>query len=266
MSSRRSIVCIVPDLFFAVKIENLARQHGVAVVSPRDLPTFKSMLAEASLALIDSGTTDLPWVEWVMAAKSDPATRPTPVIAFGSHVDRALRERALAAGVDRYLARSNFVQGLPEIIARAARDITGDPCGEPLPAGALRGIEEFNTGKYFEQHETLELVWRAETRRVRDLYRGILQIGVALLQIERGNASGALKMFERAFRWLEPFRPTCQGVDVERLVQEARTVCDEIARLGPGRVGEFDSSTFPHVHLLAEQVQPERHEDTRIGD
>ncbi len=252
MSPRRSIVCIVPDLFFAVKIENLARQHGLAVVSPRDLAAFKSMLAEASLALIDSGTTDLPWTEWVMAAKSDPATRPTPIIAFGSHVDRARRDRALAAGVDRYLARSNFVDGLPEIIARAARDITDDPCGEPLPEGALRGIEEFNTGQYFEQHETLERVWRAETRPVRDLYRGILQIGVALLQIERGNAPGALKVFERAFRWLEPFRPTCQGVDVERLLREARAIYNEVTRLGPDRIGRLDLSTFPHVHVLSE--------------
>lgn len=250
MNSRRSIVYIVPDLFFGVKIENLARKHGLAVAAPRDLPSFKSMLAEASLALIDSTTADLPWAQWVAAAKADPATRPTPILAFGSHTDRALRQRALQAGVDRYLSRSNFVDGLPEIIARAARNVTGDPCGEPLPDGALRGIEEFNGGKYFEQHETLELVWRAETRPVRDLYRGILQIGVAFLQIERDNTPGAIKMFERAFRWLEPFSPACQGVDVERLLREARTVYDQVKQLGPARIKELDRSIFPRIHLL----------------
>jgi len=254
MNPQRSIVCIVPDLFFGVKIENLARSHGLAVVAPRDLPAFKAMLAEASLALIDSATTDLPWIDWVAAAKSDPITRPTPILAFGSHIDVALRERALRAGVDRYLSRSNFVDGLPEIIARAARDVTDDPCGEALPSGAQRGIEEFNRGQYFEQHETLELVWRAETRPVRDLYRGILQIGVAFLQIERGNAPGAVKMFERAFRWLEPFHPTCQGVDVERLMREARTVYERVRRLGSMRMGEIDHTQFPRVHRLDERV------------
>ncbi len=254
MNSQRSIVCIVPDVFFAVKIENLARRHGVAVVAPHDLPSFKSMLAEASLALIDCGANDLPWADWVAAAKADPATQPTPILAFGSHTDRALRERALQAGVDRHLSRSNFVDGLPEIIARAARDVTSEPCGEPLPEGALRGIAEFNEGKYFEQHETLELVWRAETRRVRDLYRGVLQIGVAFLQIERGNAPGAIKMFERAFRWLEPFRPACQGVDVDRLLREARVVYDEVKRLGPAHIHEFDRSTYPRVHLSDKPV------------
>jgi hypothetical protein len=254
MSSQRSIVCIVPDLFFAVKIENLAQRHGLAVAAPRDLPAFMSMLAEASLALIDSGANDVPWADWVTAAKADPATRPTPILAFGSHTDRALRERARQAGVDRYLSRSNFVDGLPELIARAARDITGEPCGEPLPEGARRGIAEFNQGKYFEQHETLELVWRAESRRVRDLYRGVLQIGVALLQIERGNAPGAIKMFERAFRWLAPFRPACQGVDVDRLLRDAREVYDEVKRRGPARIREFDRSAFPRVHLIDEPV------------
>ncbi len=80
----------------------------------------------------------------------------------------------------------------------------------------MRGLEEFNAGQYFEQHETLELVWRAELRPVRDLYRGILQIGVACLQIERGNAVGAIKLIDRATRWLQPFRPACQTVDVDR--------------------------------------------------
>ncbi|HLF29346.1 MAG TPA: DUF309 domain-containing protein [Anaerolineae bacterium] len=250
MTAPHSIVGIVPDLFFAVKIEDLARQHGLAWVYPTDLPSFLSALTEAALALVDSGAQDVPWAEWVSAAKSDPATRSVPIIAFGSHIDQARRKQALAAGVDRYLARSNFVAGLPEIIARAARIVTGDPCGEPLPEGARRGIEEFDAGQYFEQHETLELVWRAETRRVRELYRGILQIGIALLQIERGNARGALKMFERGFRWLAPFQPVCQGVDVERLVREARAVYAEVKRLGPARIPEIDRSMFPRVHLL----------------
>ena len=249
MTLRRSIVCIVPDLFFAVKIENLAHEHGLAVHQPRDLAAFKSALSDAALVLIDAGTQHLPWAEWVAAAKSEPLTQTVPILAFGAHVDTALRSRALSAGADRYLARSSFVEGLPEIMARAARDVQDDPCDEPLPDSVRRGIEEFNAGQYFEQHETLELVWRAEDRAVRDLYRGILQIGLAFLQIERGNAVGAVKMFERAFRWLEPFRPACQGVDVERLARESRAVYDELVRLGAERMNEVDRSKFPRVHI-----------------
>lgn len=123
-----------------------------------------------------------------------------------------------------------------------------DPCSEPLPADVARGIEEFNAGQYFEQHETLERAWRTEHRPVRELYRGILQVGVACLQVERGHALGALKMLERGRRWLEPFRPTCRGVDVERLLSDADKMLDEIKRLGQDHIEEFDRGLFPKVH------------------
>jgi uncharacterized protein len=50
-------------------------------------------------------------------------------------------------------------------------------CMGALPPLALRGLELFNQGEYFEAHEALELAWREETGPVRELYRGILQIG-----------------------------------------------------------------------------------------
>jgi len=125
-----------------------------------------------------------------------------------------------------------------------------DRCQAPLPEDVVRGIEEFNAGQYFEQHETLERAWRVEPRPVRDLYRGILQIGLALYQIERGNVRGAIKMFERAFHWLEPFRPACRGVDVDRLLAESRAVYEEVRQLGAEHIGEFDRSKFPIIHLL----------------
>ena len=42
-------------------------------------------------------------------------------------------------------------------------------CDEsPLPR-QLEGIAQFNRDEYFEQHETMELLWRAEPREVRYL-------------------------------------------------------------------------------------------------
>ena len=49
-------------------------------------------------------------------------------------------------------------------------------CHELPPPQLLEGVEQFNRGKYFEQHETLEVLWRVETRPVRRLYQGIFQI------------------------------------------------------------------------------------------
>lgn len=251
MNQQPFIVIIVPNLMFSVKIEDAARAVNLAVFSPTDPAAFVEALRNgARLAIIDADTQQYPWLDWVRAAKDNPATDSVPILAFGSHVNAALRDRALAAGVDRYMARSNFAEGLHEIIATMAREITDEPCGEAPPISAMHGIEEFNAGHYFEQHETLEIVWRAEMRPVRDLYRGILQIGLACYQIERGNARGAIKMIDRAKRWLQPFRPACQTIDVDRLLADAAALRNEIERLGVDRFSEFDRALFPTVHLL----------------
>jgi predicted metal-dependent hydrolase len=248
MTGELRLVSIVPNLMFATRVEDVARALGANVVNPIDLADFLAALRDgARLVIVDSSTQHVPWMEWVRAAKDDPDTEAVPIIAFGSHVDVELRNRSLGAGVDRYMARSNFVDGMPEIIASAVRDATADPCREPLPAGVLRGLEEFNAGQYFEQHETLELVWRAELRPIRELYRGVLQIGVACYQLERGNTRGALKMIDRAVRWLQPFRPACQSIDVDRLLEDTTHLRAEIERAGQSQI---DRRLFPKVQLL----------------
>jgi uncharacterized protein len=251
MNDQPVIVSLVPNLMFATRIEDAARAAGAVVFNPIDQTAFLTALrAGARLVIIDSSATHVPWMEWASAAKDDPVTEAVPILAFGAHIDIELRNRALGAGVDRYLARSNFSAGLPEFIAAAVRDTTDDPCSEPLPEGVVRGIEEFNAGQFFEQHETLELVWRAELRPIRDLYRGVLQIGVGCLQVERGNAAGAIKMIDRATKWLQPFRPICQSIDVDRLLDDAARLRAAIEQAG-SHAESVNRALFPRVHFRA---------------
>ena len=258
MPGQPCLVMIVPNLMFATRIEDAARSAGAAVFTPIDQAAFLTALRDgARLVIIDSSADNVPWLEWVRAAKDDPSAAAVPILAFGAHKDLDLRNRALGAGVDHYLARSNFSEGLNEFVAAAVREATADPCSEPLPEGVRHGIEEFNAGQYFEQHETLELVWRAELRPIRDLYRGVLQIGVGCLQVERGNASGALKMIDRATKWLQPFRPACQGIDVDRLLTDAARLREEIERRGADQVERVDRRLFPQVHFTADKPRHE---------
>ena len=122
-------------------------------------------------------------------------------------------------------------------------------CEEPPPPRLLEGIAQFNRGEYFEQHETLELLWRDETREVRRLYQGILQIGVAFYHLQRLNHHGTVYMLTRGPAYLAPFAPRCQGVDVERLIREAAAALAEVQRLGPARLAEFDWQLAPRVHF-----------------
>jgi len=125
-----------------------------------------------------------------------------------------------------------------------------DFCEEPPPPALLEGIAQFNRGLFVEQHETLELLWRAEGRGVRLLYQGILQIGVAFHHLQRGNHHGTVYMLTRGSGYLRPFAPRCQGVDVARLLDDAAAALREVERLGPDRLGDFDPRLVPIVRLI----------------
>jgi predicted metal-dependent hydrolase len=91
-------------------------------------------------------------------------------------------------------------------------------CAEPPPEQLLAGIALFNAGEYWHCHETLEALWRSEPDPIRSLYQGILLIGVGYYHLQRGNHQGARIKFQQGLACLQPFRPTCMGVDVEGLV------------------------------------------------
>src|SRR5918992_1836031 len=121
------------------------------------------------------------------------------------------------------------------------------PCDEPPPALLLEGIAQFNRGEFFEQHETLETLWRAEPRPIRHLYQGILQIGVGFYQLRRRNYHGTVYMLTRGSMYLRPFAPVCQTVDVQALLDAAARVHRVVEGLWPTRLGEFDWTLVPQV-------------------
>ena len=123
-------------------------------------------------------------------------------------------------------------------------------CDEPPPPDLLEGIAQFNRGEFFEQHETLELLWRAERRDIRYLYQGILQIGVAFHHLRRLNHHGTVYMLTRGPRYLSPFAPRCRQVDVQTLLDDAAAALREVERLGPSRLAEFDWRLAPQIRLI----------------
>ena len=123
-------------------------------------------------------------------------------------------------------------------------------CDEPPPPLLLEGIAQFNRGEFFEQHETLELLWRAETRNIRYLYQGILQIGVAFHHLRKQNHHGTVYMLTRGQSYLAPFAPRCQRVDVQALLDAAAAALREVNRLGADRLAEFDWNLTPKVRVV----------------
>jgi predicted metal-dependent hydrolase len=131
----------------------------------------------------------------------------------------------------------------------ALADLEG-ACAAPAPLELRRAIAEFNSGEFFEQHETLELLWRATPDEIRHLYEGILQIGVGFYHLlEKRNFHGAAVKLDHGIRLLEAFPGTCHGVDVARLRREARFARERLLALGPQGVREFDTQLVPRVHM-----------------
>src|SRR5882672_3640453 len=112
-------------------------------------------------------------------------------------------------------------------------------CAAPAPPELIKGIHEFNAGEFFEQHETLELLWRATPDEIRHLYEGILQIGVGMHHLlKKRNFHGAAVKLDHGIRLLEAFPDTCHGVDVARLRRDATRARRRVLELGPQNLGQ----------------------------
>ncbi|MEX2046343.1 MAG: DUF309 domain-containing protein [Chloroflexota bacterium] len=105
-------------------------------------------------------------------------------------------------------------------------------CDDPPAPELIRGIEQFNAGEFFEQHETLELLWRDTRTPVRGLYHGILQVGVGFHHWRNGNFHGASTLLEEGIERLRPFAPRCQGVEVGTLIAGATAAREQLRALG----------------------------------
>jgi len=126
-------------------------------------------------------------------------------------------------------------------------DFEADPCNAPLHPRAADGLRLFNAGEYFEAHEALEDAWNDENGKVRDLYRGILQIAVTYLHITRGNYNGAVKVYGRSQKWMKGWADICRGIDVAGLLRDAEVVMQEVMRLGIDHIREFDTALFKPI-------------------
>ncbi len=125
-------------------------------------------------------------------------------------------------------------------------------CANPLPPEVLRGLDLFNTGKYFEAHEALENGWRAETGEIRVLYQAILQVAVTYLHIERGNFEGAVRVAARALPKLEKLPEACCGVDVAGLRDDFLSVMEHISEIGAEHIHGFDNGVFKAIKYVVD--------------
>jgi predicted metal-dependent hydrolase len=252
-ASLPAIVMLESDLFFVPRLMDVVRACGALPVVTETPDEFVAAVDRhfPVVALVDLATPG-DWAAAIQRCKLRPHTRAIPIYAFGSHVDAATLQAARRAGADHAWARSRFMAELPAVVESHVHPAVVYPEGwdAPLSELARHGIDEFNRGEFFEQHELLEAAWLAETRPVREMHQGILQVGVAFLQIERNNWAGALKLLRRGLPRLRTLPPVCQGVDIAAFRAAAEAIHAEITALGPERLSEFDRRKLPRIRVI----------------
>lgn len=124
-----------------------------------------------------------------------------------------------------------------------------DELGRPLPPGSV-GVERIpedldlppaeslawaqdllDRGRAFHAHEVLEGAWKSGPAAERDLWQGLAQLAVGITHIQRGNATGAVALLDRAAeRLAHGDGPAPHGVDATGLVRYARDLVAELRR------------------------------------
>ncbi len=85
-----------------------------------------------------------------------------------------------------------------------------------------RGVEEFNAGRYFECHDTLEEIWMGTSGQERRFIQGLIQVSVGFYHFGNGNPSGALSQWEKGTEKLAGFGGEFGGVRLAPLIDDVK--------------------------------------------
>jgi predicted metal-dependent hydrolase len=119
------------------------------------------------------------------------------------------------------------------------------------------GLAEFNEGKFYDCHETLEQCWQEQGRleqalpnAIQDPHRqwvqGFIQIAVAFHHLERDNVKGALKLLGRGFARIKKFPLITYPLELGPFEAVVKSTIDELEALGEPPTGQIKVQ-FPKV-------------------
>lgn len=119
-----AVVALTADLFFRARIEAVAEAAGTAVACVGTREDLEEQLEGVRRVLVDLAHGGTDPAATIRALKSRPG--PPEVVAFGPHRDADAFRAAREAGADRVLARSAFVERLPELLGGSTPEQAGE--------------------------------------------------------------------------------------------------------------------------------------------
>lgn len=81
----------------------------------------------------------------------------------------------------------------------------------------LSFFDHYHQEEYWEAHEVLEELWQSQ--RHNDFYHGLIQVAAIMHQLRRGKVRGARKLAVSASRYLTPYAPETDDVNVNQILE-----------------------------------------------
>ncbi len=126
-------------------------------------------------------------------------------------------------------------------------------------AGLDHGVQLFNREEYFGAHEALEDAWRESQEPNRTFLKGLIHAAVALYQYGRGNSHGARVKAASARRYLKPYAPEFEGLQVGELLADLARFVAPLEALARGEAPPPPEVPWPRI----ESAEPKRAEVCR---
>jgi CheY-like chemotaxis protein len=119
------VFALVPDLLFGSRVQGSLAAAGHDVELVADEPRLRERLTEQSqhageVLVVDLTDERLDGSSILESLAADDALEGIRTLAFYSHVDTAVRERATQAGFDLVVPRSRMAREGPELVAGLA--------------------------------------------------------------------------------------------------------------------------------------------------
>lgn len=136
-----------------------------------------------------------------------------------------------------------------------------------FPLSYCRFIELFNARRFFESHEVLEQAWLVNKSR---FYKGMIIYASAFVHLQRGNAAGAAKQFNKVYGYLSTYRPCYMGLNVDFLIEHIdQSLCRLDAVMDDSEADREQGMavTIPRLILrrsLCRGDEPELHQSGQI--
>lgn len=84
------------------------------------------------------------------------------------------------------------------------------------------GVERFNSGQFFEAHESWEEIWLAAPEPDKTFLQGIIQVSAAFHHYRRDNRMGAESLLGEGLRKLDRFPSVHRGLALGKLREFVR--------------------------------------------